>query len=127
MDGIVSHVVPQETCKSTIYNPAAGSVLIDCKTLLLCAPDAIISSTWDKGSALRLFMTSGLRLDGVLADRRKNPGLASVEQSRDASGNGGPSKVGLVGGTTAGGKIHAIGSIRADSKQGGIKLIKLVG
>ena len=57
----------------------------------------------------------------------KNLGLTSLEESAEANSDGGPDKVGLVGGTTAGGKIHAIGSIRADSKQGGIKLIKLVG
>jgi hypothetical protein len=49
-------------------------VLIDCKTLLLCAPDAIVSSTRDKGSPLRLFMMSGLRLDSVLAADGKTRG-----------------------------------------------------
>jgi len=45
MDGVVSHAVPQETCKSTICNRAADSDPIDCKTLLPCAPDAIVFST----------------------------------------------------------------------------------
>jgi hypothetical protein len=57
----------------------------------------------------------------------KNLGLASVKESAEASSDGGPGKVGFVGDTTASGKIHAIGSIRKDSNQDGIKIIRLVG
>ena len=39
--------------------------------------------------------------------------------------DGRPGKVSLVGGTTAGGKIRAVGRIRKDSNQGGMKIIRL--
>jgi hypothetical protein len=48
------------------------------------------------------------------------PRLASYEESAEASSDGGPGKVGLVGGSTEGGKLGAIGSIREDANQGGI-------
>ena len=57
----------------------------------------------------------------------KKPALTSVEESAEASSDGRPGKVSLVGGTTAGGQIRAIGSIRKDSNQGGIQIFRLVG
>ena len=52
--------------------------------------------------------------------------LASFKEHAEASSDSGPSKVGSVDGTTAGGKIHAIGSIREDSDKGGIKIFRLI-
>ena len=62
---------------------------------------------------------------GALFSRRRlgnneswrEAGLASLEESAEASGDGGPRKVGLVGGATAASKIAAIGRIREDSNQ----------
>ena len=51
----------------------------------------------------------------VGGEEERNLALASFEQSRDASGDGGPRKVGLVGSTTAGSKIRTVLSIGKDS------------
>ena len=47
--------------RPTICNPAADSVPIDCKTLLPCARDAIVSSTWGRNAPLHLFMMRNLK------------------------------------------------------------------
>jgi hypothetical protein len=41
----------------------------------------------------------------------KNLGLTSLEESAEANSDGGPDKVGLVGGATASGKVGAVNMI----------------
>ena len=55
------------------------------------------------------------------------PELVSYEASAEASSDGGPGKVSLVGGKTADSKFRAIGRITEDSNQGGVELIRMVG
>jgi hypothetical protein len=52
--------------------------------------------------------------------------LARAENGAKASRDDGPGKVGLVGGTTSGCKMHAIGSVRKNSNKGGIKIIRVI-